>query len=186
MIENTDFHSKYTVRMARASDAFEIAKVHFDVFQDSFRHFVSQSFLDTLSLSKMVQFKERMLAKQEGIHLVSMYQEKVIGFCDAGHLHMEGKNRFPYEGEWEKYKNCGELYSIYISKDHQRSGVGQVLFKQAHLYLIERGFTSFIVWSLKDNLSASNFYEKLGGELVVTNGIIKFAEKNYVGLAYLF
>lgn len=57
------------------------------------------------------------------------------------------------------------LSTLYISKDYQRQGIGQLLLKAAVNKLKEQGVKSLIIWVFAVNPSRK-FYERLGGKLV--------------------
>jgi GNAT superfamily N-acetyltransferase len=69
----------------------------------------------------------------------------------------------------------GEVYAIYLLERWQGQGIGRQLTITLVRQLIQRGFTSLLIWVLADNPSR-RFYEALGGQpvrdrLEMTGGI---------------
>ena len=60
----------------------------------------------------------------------------------------------------------GELFAIYVLQGHQRRGVGRRLFSALARHFISQDIDSMLLWVLKDNHPARQFYELMGGEYV--------------------
>jgi GNAT superfamily N-acetyltransferase len=59
----------------------------------------------------------------------------------------------------------GEVYAIYLLASWQGQGIGRQLIATVVRQLIQRGFTSLLIWVLVDNPSR-RFFEALGGQPV--------------------
>ncbi len=59
----------------------------------------------------------------------------------------------------------GELYTLYLLREHQRAGIGRRLFGSVARGLAEGGITSLLAWVLARNPSR-HFYESVGGKLL--------------------
>ena len=75
----------------------------------------------------------------------------MVGFVSAG-PEREGDPNY-----------LGELYAIYLLQHAKRKGLGRKLVDIVMRELCERGFSSMLLWVLKDNLPACKFYEEVGG-----------------------
>lgn len=64
----------------------------------------------------------------------------------------------------------GELNSIYVLKEHQRSGIGRQLMLTSARELRSRGLKDMIVWVLAEN-PATRFYDGLGAKPALTKEI---------------
>ena len=77
----------------------------------------------------------------------------------------------------------GELYAIYVLDDFQRRGYGHQLVHAVVEGLREMNLDDMIIWVLRDNAPARQFYEKLGGTYVraqsITIGSATLEEVSY-------
>lgn len=60
----------------------------------------------------------------------------------------------------------GEIYELYLLPTHQGLGFGEHLFEAARHALDERGLNGLVVWALKLNEAAGDFYRRRGGRPV--------------------
>jgi ribosomal protein S18 acetylase RimI-like enzyme len=95
----------------------------------------------------------------------------VVGFASGGRERAG-------EGGYE-----GELYAIYVLDAAQRRGFGRELVRSMVGGLRELGLTNMIIWVLRDNRPAREFYERLGGIYVraqpITIGSATLEEVSY-------
>lgn len=96
----------------------------------------------------------------------------MIGFCDAG-------------SSFEISLANGEIYAIYLLDQFKQQGIGSTLWNEACHYLITKKLNPFIIWVLKDNMPARQFYEKQGGERVQEKMVI-IGNKSYLEICYIF
>lgn len=74
---------------------------------------------------------------------------QVVGFAGGGPI------REPMQGY------DAELYTLYLLEEVQGHGIGRDLLKAVEQALVDKGFTSLLVWVLERN-PAVRFYEKSG------------------------
>ncbi|MEB3702778.1 GNAT family N-acetyltransferase [Candidatus Bealeia paramacronuclearis] len=74
----------FVIREAQIIDAKDIATVHIETWQSSYKGVVDQAYLDALELNGRILLWERLLQQNEILHLVAIQSEKIIGFCSAG------------------------------------------------------------------------------------------------------
>lgn len=60
----------------------------------------------------------------------------------------------------------GEIYELYLTPSHQGLGFGEHLFEACRHSLDERRLRGLLVWALKDNEAACDFYRRRGGRKV--------------------
>jgi len=76
----------------------------------------------------------------------------------------------------------GELYAIYILKNHQNKGIGRELVRVVAAQLSRIGIDSMLAWVLLNN-PACRFYEMLGGQRIhereIESGKTKLVEIAY-------
>lgn len=66
---------------------------------------------------------------------------------------------------------AGELFAIYLLESSQRRGYGRELVRAVVGGLREMGLEDMIIWVLRDNRPARDFYERIGGVYVRTQPI---------------
>jgi ribosomal protein S18 acetylase RimI-like enzyme len=96
------------------------------------------------------------LSKPVGHSLVYVAEDdagNIIGFASGG----------PERSGDPVYS--GQVYAIYLLESWQGQGIGRQLTITLVRQLIQRGFTSLLIWVMADNPSR-RFYEALGGQQV--------------------
>jgi GNAT superfamily N-acetyltransferase len=146
------------VREARHEDAAAIARVHVDSWRSSYKDIVPEGFLTGMSYE---DFEDRWRGWLRGVgnphwayRVAELPSDRIVGFASGG----------PRQGPaYTDY--TGELYALYLLREHQRAGIGQRLFGSVARGLAEGGYTSLLAWVLARNPSR-RFYEAVGGELL--------------------
>jgi ribosomal protein S18 acetylase RimI-like enzyme len=147
---------KTSIRVAKVEDTSEITQVHTAAWRTTYRGIVPQETLDNINVERREQMWREMLSDPERDDFVLVAETEtgeVVGFASGG----------PERGEGDY---DGELYAIYILEEFQRQGIGRRLTERVIQRLIADGFSSMLLWVLKDNAGSRGFYEKMGGELV--------------------
>jgi ribosomal protein S18 acetylase RimI-like enzyme len=143
------------VRAAQHSDIPAIARVHVDSWRTTYRGIVADAYLDALSYQTHEERHQRYIVHPGTFYLVAeLPPHGVVGFLSGG-PERNGDNRF-----------AGELYAIYLLKQHQRAGIGKALVQHWAAKLRQEGMGSALVWVLVDNTPAVNFYQRLNAKLV--------------------
>jgi ribosomal protein S18 acetylase RimI-like enzyme len=144
-----------TIRPARLEDAPGIAKVHVDSWRSTYKGLIADEFLAALSYERRTQIWSQSLTDPQNIGFLYVAETRpgeIIGFVSAG----------PEQEGDPIYR--GELYAIYLLEQAQGQGLGRKLIFTAMCELCELGFSSMLLWVLKDNLPSRKFYEAVGGE----------------------
>jgi ribosomal protein S18 acetylase RimI-like enzyme len=159
------------IRLALPNDAAEIARVHVDSWRSSYRGLLADEFLDSLSEAGYTDRWRRVIGDGASLVFVVEGADGVVGFASGGR---ERAGESGYEGE---------LYAIYIVASSQRKGHGRELLHAMAAALREKGLRDMIVWVLRDNTAAREFYERLGGTYVraqpITIGPTTLEEVSY-------
>jgi len=145
-------------------DVTGVTKVQVDSWRTTFKGIVPDAFLESLSYAKREPIWKRAII-ENNLYIAEDENGHVIGFS-AG-----GKER---TGNYETYS--GELYTIFILKEHQGKGLGRLLVKLVVEDLKKSNLNSMIIWVIKEN-SACQFYEALGGKEIDTREIEMGGEK---------
>jgi GNAT superfamily N-acetyltransferase len=138
------------IRRAGVEDADAIALVQVESWRTTYRGIVPDAFLASLSAEvRAAKWKEQFAAGNSWI-FVAEGKAGIIGFASGGRLRdaMAGYD--------------GELYAIYLLREHQGNGVGRRLILALTEALRNGGFGSMVVWVLERN-PAVRFYRAMGG-----------------------
>lgn len=149
---------KIMIREATVSDASEVAEVHVQSWQQSYINIIDGDYLKNISFEHRLELRNKILQSNDinQTHVVAVYNDKIIGFCDAG----------PAFENTAYYR--GEIYAIYVLEKFKNMGVGQKLFNTAHAFLVQKKLLPYVAWVLKENHHACAFYAKNGG--IVSGG----------------
>jgi ribosomal protein S18 acetylase RimI-like enzyme len=165
--------TNYFVREAVPSDAKAIASINILSWQENYKNFIDQTFLNSLAIpSRVIGAAKRIDRKDLNcIVAVDKVSQKVLGFADFGPSR---------DGTVEA---DAELYAIYVDKGAQFQGIGQQLFLSGFKLTKARGYKKLFVSVFEFNSNARAFYEKMGGRILgsscVELGGIKYKSLNY-------
>lgn len=79
---------------------------------------------------------------------MAIVEDKVVGFCGCG------------KSQSKDMENCGEVFALYVLKEYQNKKIGYALMQEALKRLVE--FPEIVLWVLRGNEKAINFYKKVG------------------------
>jgi ribosomal protein S18 acetylase RimI-like enzyme len=141
-----------TIRQAIPADAFGIALVRVNSWRTTYQGIVADQTLADLSVERGAEsWRQQLAASQPGwATFVAIQGENIIGFAASG---SERSGDTQYKGE---------IYALYLLQAVQRQGIGHQLVEASVKSLLANGFSSMLIWVLRDNPSRK-FYEALGG-----------------------
>jgi uncharacterized protein (DUF952 family)/GNAT superfamily N-acetyltransferase len=162
------------IRAAQPGDEAEIANVHTQAWQQSYKGIIPDSYLDSIPLS----FRSRLSwwkSVVEGKTKTSVFVAEstihgIVAFCSIE------------PGRDDNYKNHGEISAIYSLNEYKGKGVGSALFKRGQSYLKSKGYSKSYLWVLKDNPTVE-FYNRMGGKLLSEEKFIDIG-KPLIEVAY--
>jgi ribosomal protein S18 acetylase RimI-like enzyme len=161
--------SEIIIRAARPEDAKDIAFVHVESWRTTYKGIVNQSYLDQLKYEDREKMWTSILHQYTPTaHVLVAYdkeKKKTVGFISSG-----PKRGFP------ELKYDGEISAIYILKEFQRQGIGEMLFDASCRELRTAGFQNAMLWILKGNPSLE-FYKIMGGKVISEVGCEIAGEK---------
>jgi len=143
------------LREANKDDLLSIGKVQVDSNRSTYAGIMLKDYLENLSYeSKASEWNERLFNEKrtQFMYVAETDDANIIGFASASLVRTNDL--------FER-----ELFSIYILKKFQRSGIGRLLIKAIITKFIESYIRSMILWTLQDNPSRL-FYKHLGGKIV--------------------
>ncbi|UOY89874.1 GNAT family N-acetyltransferase [Bacillus glycinifermentans] len=141
------------IRKAASADAKGIARVHVDSWKTTYADIIPDEYLQNLAYEKQEQLWINNIP-QGGVYVAENDDGEIVGFSSGG---------AERSGKYSGYD--GELYAIYILKEHQGQGIGRALFKPVIDELKRMRIGSMLVLVLEENASRQ-FYEALGGQKI--------------------
>jgi ribosomal protein S18 acetylase RimI-like enzyme len=162
------------IRPAQIDDAGAIARVHVSSWRSTYHELLPADFLESLTEAGYTERWQRFIGEASNrVYVVQDGDDSrdVVGFASGG------RERAGETGY------TGELYAIYIQEASQRRGHGRELVRAIVGGLRELGLEDMIVWVLRENQPARDFYERLGGVYVraqpITIGSVTLEEVSY-------
>lgn len=142
--------SDITVRQAKVEDAAGIAEVHVKGWQSAYRGQISDSYLDSLSITE--GWKDQIKSSEKGSFiLVAINNNKVVGWCTGGKSKDE-----------DSTQDTGEIYAIYVHPNFIGKGAGSKLMESGLNLLRKDGYKRATLWVLDTNEKTRKWYEDKG------------------------
>ncbi len=144
------------VRLAIPSDAAAIARIHVETWRATYAGLLPERMLANMRADGHRESWLGVLSGQRGRQTVLVAErprQGPIGFLSAG------RARAPLPG----YE--AEIYTIYVSPDHQDQGVGSDLLNACFQRLDQQHLHGAMLWVLAKNPSRF-FYEATGGVMI--------------------
>ncbi len=143
------------VRAAAPADAEAVAQVQTLGWQQGYAGLLPDDYLATLSLAAAEQRWRSQLVHAERTtdELVALVGGQVVGMAVVGPSTDPDR---PPDG------SRGELFALYVRREHWGAGVGHALHQRSLARLGERGFDQAGLWVLRGNERAAAFYRRHG------------------------
>lgn len=138
------------VRPAKIDDAPAIAVVHDASWREAYRGIIPGKELERIIARRDAHWWRKAILRGSNM-LVLDFEDTIAGYATYG------RNRIasmPFRGE---------IFELYLLPEFQGLGFGRSLFEAARRDLARYGYSNILVWALKDNERAVQFYLKLGG-----------------------
>lgn len=140
------------IRLGGAADLPAIAGVHLDSSRVAYRGICPDSVLDSLTLEGRIElWRQRYDRLGPDGRLWVSDRSGIVGFAAADRADRDDG------GE----QSC-ELLSFYVAPDWWGRNVGQDLMKWLLEDFRHRGFDKIMLWTIRTNQRARDFYEKAG------------------------
>jgi ribosomal protein S18 acetylase RimI-like enzyme len=141
----------YAIVPAGPGDAVDLARVHVEAWRETYRGLLPQVYLDRMSMAAHARRWRARLMRPGEITLAAETMDGLVGYCSGAWVRGGGR-----PGE-------AEIPTLYVLKRAQRSGLGRRLLTATARILAAQGATSLVIWVLRDNAGARQFYERMGG-----------------------
>lgn len=138
------------IRPSQETDAHSITCIYIHTWQGTYLGLVPFGYLYSMSLGRLEQGFISELESKKVISYVAEDAGEVVGFVSGGY-ERQGNDIY-----------SGEIYALYVLKNHQRQGIGAELVSALANQLNHFGIYSMLVWVLEHN-PYRRFYEKIDG-----------------------
>ncbi len=138
------------IRPAEPTDAVALATLEVGVWKTAYRGLLPESLLDALSTPQKTELWRGYLEAGVTTFVVEDAGQ-ILGLAGCGALR-EDPGELP----------VGEIYAIYVREDHWGRGLGHALFDRCRVELAKQGFSALVLWVLRENRRAHEFYERQG------------------------
>ena len=151
----------YLIRRRERKDCKSIANIVTISWNETYQDIVPKWVLDELKNNEEERAKKSYdeFDKNNNNQLVLEVDNKVVGFVNYG------------ISEDEEYKNCGEIFALYIIAKYKGNGFGRKLVEEVKKEFKQQGINKMIIACLRRNPS-NEFYKHIGG-LYVKDRIYK-------------
>jgi GNAT superfamily N-acetyltransferase len=137
----------FEIRKATPEDADEIGFIQCMTWLETYEGLIDEDFMASLSPERSIT-KFRELSCDELLVLTA--NGKDVGFSSC------------CKARDDDLPEAGDIRSIYIIKGYQKLGYGQKLLEASIEKLRQDGYNDIVIWILKKNAAAIDFYEKFG------------------------
>ena len=142
----------YSVRPAAPRDAKAIAEIHVTTWQAAYQGLIPDEVLKAMTIEKRLAYWKEAIEYSDPQILVALDADKVIGFVGFDRSRDPGTK-----------SSVGEIWALYVTPAHWRSGAGLALWDGARDGLKEEGCTQVTLWVLLGNERALAFFEHAAG-----------------------
>jgi GNAT superfamily N-acetyltransferase len=137
---------------ATYDDLPDVAQIHVASWKQAYIGQVPQAHLDNLSpASRLRAWQEQFSNRDISGLLIAKLDDTVAGFVCFGPARDQDRQ------DW------GEIYAVYVLKEHWGSGIGYTLYRNASAGLRDKGFKRAYLWVLDTNHHAIAAYQRWGG-----------------------
>ena len=142
------------IRIATDEDCRSLATLKRRVWETTYRGIYPDEKLDKYDIDlNENKFKNMIKQKSQKLFVV-LNESEIIGYMSCG------KIMRPFD------EHTHDIGLLYLAKEYQGKGIGLDLFQFAKMELKNQGVTEFIVSCNKYNISAQQFYKKMGGKII--------------------
>ncbi len=163
--------SEIRVRKGKSADASGLADVFAESWRQAYMGIIPATHLEDLIRRRGPDWWANALRSGDDI-LTLTFSGKIAGYATYGRARARGPFR-------------GEIFELYLAPTYQGLGFGEHLFEACRHGLDERGLPGLLVWALKDNEGACDFYRRRGGRIVAkTKELLGGAKAEKVAFAW--
>ena len=166
---------KLIIREATLEDIPEVAKLHVDSWNKTYKGIIEQEHLDNMknNLDKRIERMKNEFNLRKMI--VVILDNEIVAFSE-----------FTFTNEFSKDLDIDcELCGLYVKNEYLGKGIGSKVFDYVKSIFVENNKMKMGLWCVKENNNAINFYIKKGGTQVKEKPFT-LAGKDYSELAFAY
>lgn len=167
--------NSYEIRLNRLEDQEQMAKIKVNSWQKTYKNIIDEQYLNSLNIEEQTTKYIASFDDYKNCVLVAINKEnnQVIGYSCFD------------SNEKEEYNADCEIVSLYIDPNFTNKGIGTSLFRETIKYLKGYNKRNMLIWCLKENKNALEFYKKLGG-IKTLEKLAKIGNKVYPEYGIIF
>jgi GNAT superfamily N-acetyltransferase len=154
---------EFEIRAALPGDVETIARLHVEVWRQSFRGLVSDDLLQTLSVERSVPMWADILGNRDAV----VHVAEVNAPPSEGSKSEESKIAVGFgsaaPAQSALLGASGEVIALFVREQFKRRGLGRALFSRLVDGLSASGHRSAGAWVLTNNRDSRSFYEAMEG-----------------------
>lgn len=140
----------WQIRLAEPPDAETLAELEVAVWKAAYRGLLPSGLLEGISTTQKAELWRGSL--EQGVTTFVLESEgRALGFAGCGPVR-EDPGELP----------VGEVYAIYVRASEWGRGLGRALFERCKAHLAREGYSVLVLWVLRENVRAREFYERQG------------------------
>ena len=175
MMNNSENINNVIIRKATIQDVPEVCKMHVDSWCETYEGIVSKDYLTSLKSNLDVRIKKYQNDFHERYMIVATINDEIVGFSQ-----IVFSNKFSSDLDVDS-----EIGGLYIKNGYKGKGIGTKLFNYIKEKFIEDNKKSMVLWCLKENSNAINFYKKMGGK-VIKEKDVEIGNDKYKEIGFLY
>lgn len=175
MMNNNKNIVNVIIRKATIQDVPEVCKMHVDSWCETYRDIISKDYLDSLKSNLGARIRKYQNDFYERYMIVATINDEIVGFSQ-----LVFSNKFSSDLDVD----C-EIGGLYIKNGFKGKGIGTKLFNYIKEKFIEDNKKTMVLWCLKENHNAINFYKKMGGEAFKEKDL-EIGNKIYKEIGFLY
>lgn len=155
------------VREGVPTDADACAAAHIEGWRTGYRHLLPGEFLDAPEFASRRIDHWRAWTWADGLEGAALFvgevDGRVVGFVICGpEREAPVCDQLGRTDAVASAVGRGEVYAFYLHPDAWGSGAAAALMSRCREYLADNGYSTAILWVLRDNPRARRFYERSG------------------------
>ncbi len=148
---------KFVLRNANVNDIDNLARAYVKCWHETYSDILHTKDLAEITFESALKkwrsdFIEQINDADRAIFVIENEDNEIIGFASCGATNQRA----------QKILGQGEIFELYLRRDHQGYGLGKALMLAVSRWLISRGLFTGGTWVAEDNVQGCNFCEDLG------------------------